>query len=143
MERLKLKVATCLLLIKENQILLLRRFNTGWQDGNYSLPAGHLDPNETIADCLCREIEEEIGLKLKQENIKLIHTMHRMSSGYIDFFFVSEYIGTEPENKEPEKSDELIWVPLKELPKNVVPSVRFAIDNYLNGITFSEFQNEG
>lgn len=142
MERLKLKVAVYLLLIKDDKILLLRRCNTGWQDGNYSLPAGHLDPNETIAEGLSREVEEEIGLLLKPEDLKLVHTMHRMSQ-YIDFFFVSEYKGIEPENKEPEKCDELRWVSFKELPENIVPSVRSAINDYLKGITFSEFQNEG
>ena len=142
MERLKLKVAVYLFLIKEDQILLSLRFNTGWQDGNYSLPAGHLDPNETIEQALFREGEEEVGLTLKTEDVKLVHTMHRMSQ-YIDFFFVSEYAGVEPKNMEPEKCNELKWFPVKELPSNMVPSVRSAINNYLSGVTFSEFENEG
>lgn len=143
MERLKLRIAAYLILIKEERVLLLRRFNTGWQDGNYSLPAGHLEPRETIGECLSREIEEEIGLKLKQESIELVHIMHRMYSGYIDFFFVSHYQGIDPLNKEPEKCDEFKWVSIIELPENIVPSVRFAIENYAKGITFSEFNNEG
>ena len=127
MERHKLKVAVYLILIKDDSILLARRFDTGWQDGNYSLPAGHLDPNEIIAEALIRETNEEIGILLKAEDIRLVHTMHRMNI-YIDFFFVADAWSGEPQNKEPEKCDEVGWFPISDLPKNMVPSVRFALD---------------
>ena len=39
MERFKLVVAVHLLLIENKKILLLRRFNTGYEDGNYSVVA--------------------------------------------------------------------------------------------------------
>lgn len=42
-ERYKFICAVYLLLIKENQILLLKRANTGYEDGKYSLVAGHMD----------------------------------------------------------------------------------------------------
>jgi hypothetical protein len=40
-ERFKLRAAAYLLLIKDGKVLLLRRSNTGWRDGEYTLPAGH------------------------------------------------------------------------------------------------------
>lgn len=40
-------VAVHLILIKENQVLLARRFNTGYEDGNFSVPAGHVDEHES------------------------------------------------------------------------------------------------
>lgn len=39
MERFKLVVAVHLILIQNNQILLLRRYNTGYEDRNYSVVA--------------------------------------------------------------------------------------------------------
>lgn len=54
-ERYKFISAVYLLLIKENQILLLKRANTGYEDGNYSLVAGHIDGNET--PCVKKAIE--------------------------------------------------------------------------------------
>jgi 8-oxo-dGTP diphosphatase len=140
MERHKLKVAVYALLIKDDKILLVRRFNTGWNDGNYSLPAGHLDPNETIASALIREAKEEVGVSLEPENIQLVHTMHRMNT-HIDFFFVATKREREPINAEPDKCDDVRWFPIGELPENMVPSVRAAITHYQDGVAFSEFQD--
>ena len=46
MKRFKLIVAVHLFLLRNDEIILLRRFNTGYEDGNYSLIAGHIDGNE-------------------------------------------------------------------------------------------------
>ncbi len=140
-ERLKLKVAVYLLLIRDNNILLSRRFNTGWMDGNYGLPSGHLESNETIIEALLRETKEEIGVELNPKDIEIVHTMHRKSI-YIDLFFlVKNWIG-EPKNLELNKCDDLQWFSINELPQNMVPSVHSAIENYKKGILFSDFSDE-
>jgi len=141
MERHKLKVAVYLLLIKDNNIMLARRFKTGWQDGNYGLPAGHLEANETVIQAVIRETQEEVGINVKPENIKHVHTMHRLNR-YIDLFFVSTNWQGEPQNKELDKCDDVRWFSLDLLPENIVPSVRHAIQQYQNRISFSEFSLE-
>lgn len=138
MERLKLKVAVYLMLVRNGQILLARRCNTGWQDGNYSLPSGHVDPDETIIQALIRETKEEVGVTLKPEEVELVHVMHRMNI-YIDFYFVCKKWQGEPENLEPAKCDDLKWFTLKDLPENIVMSVKQAINNYQEKTSFSEF----
>ncbi len=40
-KRFVLRSACYLILIREGKILLLRRFNTGWEDGKYTLIFGH------------------------------------------------------------------------------------------------------
>lgn len=55
-ERFTVKSATYLMPLKDNQILLSRRFNTGWMDGMYSLISGHLDGNESVNDAMIREV---------------------------------------------------------------------------------------
>ena len=44
--RFRMVVAVHLFLLQNGNILLLRRFRTGYEDGNYSVIAGHLDGSE-------------------------------------------------------------------------------------------------
>jgi ADP-ribose pyrophosphatase YjhB (NUDIX family) len=140
-KRFTLYSATYLLLIKEGKILLLRRFNTGWQDGNYSLVAGHLDGEESVTKTMAREAEEEAGIIIKPVDLIVVHTMHRNAEDreYIDFFLIANKWEGEPKIMETDKCDDLNWFPLDSLPQNLLPYVREAIKNYKNRITFSEF----
>ena len=141
MERFKIKVAVYALLMKDNKILLLRRFNTGWQDGNYGLPSGHLEADENLIEATLREMEEEVGVKSKKEDVEFVHTMHRKSV-YVDFYFLVKNWEGEVQNMEIDKCDDLSWFNLDSLPENIIPSVNLAIENYQKGIKFSEFQSE-
>ena len=56
-ERYKSKIVVDLFLerktdIGEKEVLLLLRQNTGYYDGLYDLPGGHVDPNEDIFDAM-------------------------------------------------------------------------------------------
>ena len=48
-QRNRVDSAVYLVLIEDGKILLSRRFNTGFEDGNYSLPSGHLDGFYSLA----------------------------------------------------------------------------------------------
>lgn len=138
--RAKFPVTVHLLFFREDQVLLLRRFNTGYADGQYSVPAGHLDGGETVMAAAAREAEEEVGVKIGPSDLTFSTVMHRMEEDErVDFFVhVHEWQG-EPFNAEPEKCDDLCWVELKQLPLNMVPYVRRALQNHLAAIPFDEF----
>lgn len=107
-ERYRAICALHLLLVRGGQILLSRRFNTGYEDGNYSVPAGHLEPNEPVTVGMAREVGEEIGVVINPKDLEVAHVMHRNAGhGRIDFFFTAKKWEGEPENKEPEKCDGL------------------------------------
>jgi 8-oxo-dGTP diphosphatase len=129
-----------LFFFREDQVLLIRRFNTGFADGQYSVPAGHLDGGETVIAAAAREAQEEVGVRLDAECIHFSHVMHRMDGEErVDFFVNVSYWKGEPINAEPGKCDEIRWVSLNELPENTIPYIRQALRNHRNGIKFDEF----
>lgn len=136
-ERFKMPVAAHLLLIKKGKILLLRRFNTGYEDGNYSVVAGHLDGNEDVKSAMIREAVEEAGIEIKPNNIHIVGVMHRKSEDErIDFFLTADSWSNEIVNMEPEKCDDLSWFEVGNLPVNTIPYIKRAIENYISGVHF-------
>lgn len=143
MERFKIVPACYLVLVKDGKMLLSRRFNTGYEDGNYSFVAGHLNGNETFRQAMAREAKEEAGIVIDPEKLKIIHVMHRAqedSTGErMDILMtIAEWVG-EIKNNEPEKCDDLSWFLIDEIPDNVVPFLKQAINCVNKGIFYSEF----
>jgi len=139
-ERFKLIASVYLVLIKNNKILLSRRYNTGYFDGNYAFPAGHLNGNETLKQGMVREAKEEIGVDLEPNDLELIYVMNRKipNDERLDFFFSTKKWQGEPKNMESDKCDDLSWFELSNLPKNIIPYIKQAIDSILNNIIYSE-----
>jgi 8-oxo-dGTP pyrophosphatase MutT (NUDIX family) len=129
------------------EVLLSRRYNTGFMDGMYGLPAGHGEEFESLIGCAIREVKEEIGINLKQSDLQLGHIMNRYSGKYskdcrIDGFFVLENYDEDLHgpivNMEPEKCDDLSWFPIDKLPDNIIPYIKIALENIDKKIIFSE-----
>lgn len=139
-DRARFPVTVHLFFLRGNQVLLSRRFNTGYADGQYSVPAGHLDGDETVIAAASREALEEVGVRIEPQAIEYSSVMHRREGEErVDFFVqVTGWTG-EPANTEPEKCDELLWVDLDRLPSNTIPYVRRALQNHLTGVKFDEF----
>ncbi|HVS78917.1 MAG TPA: NUDIX domain-containing protein [Candidatus Saccharimonadales bacterium] len=139
-KRFKLILSVYLILIKDGKTLLLRRQNTGYEDGNYGLVAGHADGDERATAATCREVAEESGLIIKPEDLKFAHCMHRRQDDErIDLFFTTDKWEGEPNNMEPEKCDDLSWFPLDNLPPNTIPYIKQAIELSQKGVPYSEF----
>lgn len=141
MTRARFPVTVHLFFFREHQILLLRRFNTGFRDGEYSVPAGHLDGGETVMDAATREAEEEVGVKIKENDMTFSNVMHRIEDDErVDFFVQVHQWQGEPFNAEPDKCDDLRWVDIDTLPANIIPYVKQALENHLNGTSFDEYR---
>ncbi|HTI15742.1 MAG TPA: NUDIX domain-containing protein [Dictyobacter sp.] len=139
-ERFKVIIAVHLFLFRGDQILLSRRFQTGYEDGNYSVIAGHLEGNEEVTIAMQREAHEEAGIHIKPEQMEVIGVMHRKTDEErIDFFLAASQWNGEIYNAEPQKCDELAWFSLNNLPVNMIPYVRQALDNYQHGHWFTSF----
>ncbi len=138
--RARFPVTVHLFFFRDDQILLLRRFHTGYRDGEYSVPAGHLDGGETVRTAAAREAREEVGVQIAENDILFSSVMHRNEGDErVDFFVQVGAWRGEPVNQEPDKCDDLRWVNLKSLPQNTIPYVRRAIRNHQQGVSFEEF----
>lgn len=146
-DRFELKSAVFLVLRRNNEVLLLRRANTGYMDGLYSLVAGHLDGNEPATAAVVREAKEEAGITVKPEDLTFVHATHRLTRNEpnqerIDLFFECRAWEGDIVIAEPDKCDELRWAPLENLPDNVIPIVRLILMDIRDGQAYSEFTEE-
>ncbi len=138
--RFALVAAVHLFLLADDSVLLLRRFNTGYEDGNFSVVAGHLDGGETVIAAAIREAQEEAGITIVPADLSVVGVMHRLSDDErVDFFVAARRWTGDIVNREPDKCDLLAWYALDGLPPNVVPYVRRALDNFRRGRWFDLF----
>lgn len=133
--------ASYLLFRDGDKILLSRRKNTGYHDGEYSLPAGHIEEGEYALEAAIREAKEETGITLPPENLKLGHALYRLCADHTrcDYFFEVIKWDGEIQNPEPDKCDDLQWFVLSSLPSNTIPYIKAALTAYAAGKIYSEF----
>ena len=141
-EKFNFRAAVYLIMREENKVLLIRRFNTGWMDGYYSLPAGHIDGNETVQVAMSREAKEEVNLDILFEDLSILHMMHRKCLDgieYMDFFLDAKKYSGKLKNNEINKCDEINWFQMDSLPENTLDYVKEAFKLISEGKPFSSF----
>ena len=102
------KISVVCVIKKDGKFLFIKRAHTGVADGFYMLPGGHVDEGESVLHATCRELKEELGITVREEDLefKLVEPIKT----HITFFFkVKKYTGV-PQNMEPEKHDEVIFL---------------------------------
>lgn len=122
-------VGVHVVLERGGRVLLMRRAGTGFFDGLYSLPGGHVEPGESVRQAAVRELHEEAGVRVAGESLQMLGVVHRLSdTNRIDFFMRAPRFDGEPAICEPSKCDQLGWYRREELPAATVPYVRQALD---------------
>lgn len=141
-ERFKNGIVTDLLIIKNEdgnkKILLAKRKNTGYKDGEYEIPGGHLEENEDLYETMIREAKEELGISLQREDLKIIHIMHHYTGNRMNFIFTTEREDLEPRIMEKDKCEELKWFNINNLPENTMKKVKKIIDYIISGELYSK-----
>jgi 8-oxo-dGTP diphosphatase len=131
MNRVKLPVVAHTFLLRSGSILLQRRSNTGFEDGNYGPVGGHLEGGESVIQTAIRECREEIGVEVDPASLTVVGVAHYNSprGAGIDFFLSATRWAGEPFPRT--ECDDLRWCPLDALPENTIPFVRRAIEHHL------------
>jgi len=138
-QRFKLVPAVCIALRKDNKILLMKRHNTGWEDGKYALAGGGVDGEEAVLQAAVREAKEELGITLNQNDLKVVHVMHTKNEIEAVVFFVeTKNWHGEPKINEPHLCDDLQWFDFDNVPENVTPPLKQFLENFKVGKFYSE-----
>ena len=131
MKRNRLPVVAHVFLLQSDTVLLVRRYDTGFEDGNFGPVGGHIDENEPVTQAAIRECKEEIGVEISPTDLTFIGVAHYKSpagEGVDLFFKVSKWKGEPyPRNE----CDDLKWCSFDKLPENTIPFVRRAIEHHL------------
>jgi 8-oxo-dGTP pyrophosphatase MutT (NUDIX family) len=86
----------------------------------WSLPKGHIEPNESIEAAALREVQEETGVEatiiVKLSDIRYWFYANKLKHSKIVHFFLMRYVKGTPTPQEGEV-DEVIWVKLDQMPE--------------------------
>lgn len=139
-----------LILKKDQQILLTKRAPTQKIfAGHWHCVTGGIENTESPRDAIIREAQEEIGIELKEVELKT--TIFLIEKDLFDpskkffalelFFFSELPEGLSPVNREPLKQDDMRWFDINALPATMIPGVKFGINTYLKNLAYAEFDN--
>lgn len=143
-ERTLLVAAAYVALMREgpggrDEVLLLLRDGTGYMDGYWAMPAGHVDPGESMHEAAVREAAEEAGVLVDAGDLTPVTVLHRFERGgppveqRVDAFFTARRWSGVPALQEAEKAAAMGWFPVDELPEPVVPHERLVLDALARG----------
>lgn len=115
-----IKTALCFLIDEDENILLLERKNTWFENGKYCPPGGLVDEGETVEESCVREVHEETGLLVLLEDIELIKEFYTDgdSKCWHNHYFKTSVFKGNVKNNEPDRHSNVGWFPLSKLPTN-------------------------
>lgn len=134
------RIAVFAVVENDGQLLLTKRENTGYKDGWYTMPSGHLEDGETVQEAAVRELQEETGLEANVADTEVAHVCHNKEElEYFNFYVIIKKWSGTPTNAEPESCSEVAWYPKEALPEKLIAYVRDAVARIDGGETYSNF----
>ncbi|MCH2082670.1 MAG: NUDIX hydrolase [Saprospiraceae bacterium] len=128
-----------LILYHFGQILLLQQ--TKPNGGNYTLVGGTIESQEFARESLVRETLEEAGIKVKANDLEMVHVLHKRSKSEhrVVFYFVTNQWKGDIKALESHKFKAAKWFSIDKLPKQLTGTVQHVLKEYKAGNLYSEF----
>lgn len=126
------RIAPCIIvrISRGNELLLARGHK--WPPGRFSVIAGFVEPGETLEEAVAREVEEEVGVQVK--NIRYFGSQPWPFPHSLMIGFTAEYAGGDLRLEEAEIED-AGWFSVNNLPLLPTPIsiARKLIEAFING----------
>jgi 8-oxo-dGTP diphosphatase len=123
------RVGVGVLLVDELGRVLLTLRKLPPEANCWSILGGKLDFLESLERCAIREAREEAGVEIVIERLLCV-TDHRLpgeNQHWVSPAFLGRIVSGEARNCEPQKTSEVRWFPLTDLPPNLTMTARNAI----------------
>ncbi len=98
---------------REGRILAARRKQGSHLEGHWEFPGGKIEPDESPEECLVRELEEEIGVRVRPREILEVVFHRYPEKSVLLLFYRCDLVEGEPR---PLDCGEVRWVARAELP---------------------------
>lgn len=125
-----MSIVTVYAVLRQNgDVLMQKRQNTGFGDGQYSFVGGHVEDGENIRQAVIREAREEIGILIPDHALSLVLVLHRKTPNgvFLNFFFEATAWENPIRICEPDKASDLAFFNASNLPPNTLDYIRHAI----------------
>ncbi len=136
MEQAFPKVAVNIVVVKEGKVLMGKRKGSNPGSAMYGTPGGHLEVLESIADCVVREIQEEVGIEV--QNLRFLCVTNVCTFPPKHYVMISvrvDWKSGEPRTCEPDLCEGWEWVDPMHPPLPMTPATDTALQVYLGATT--------
>jgi 8-oxo-dGTP diphosphatase len=128
------KVGVGVLILNDaGQVLLTLRKRPPEAD-HWSIVGGKVDFLETLEHCALREAREEVGLEIALIRLLCVtdHCLADENQHWVSPAYLGRILSGEAYNCEPDKTSQINWFSLTDLPPNLTITARNAINAFLS-----------
>lgn len=149
----KIRLRACALIIQNDAILLVEFKNDNDEGVHYNLPAGGVEPGETLVEAAQREAMEETCAEVEVGPVAFVYEYQPIKNNYIygDTHSVGITFACKlkhgslpklPENPDPHQIG-VKWIPIAELCSvQLYPEINKDIVDYFNGEKYRNYVEE-
>ena len=126
------RVGVGVMLIDDEQRVLLTLRRRAPEAGCWSILGGKLHFLEKLSECAVPEAREEAGVEVELVRLLCVtdHLLPQEGQHWIAPAYLGRVVSGEAQNREPEKTEEVRWFAMDEVPENLTITAHNAIRTY-------------